>query len=181
MTVAGISGAATAAPFFGALQHKSAAQATTGTGSSSGSTGGDSYSVDNIGSTFLNLLVQELQNQDPTQPMDPTAMVGQMISLNQLDQLVSINQDLTPATTAATTPTTPAAPGVQSPTHAAQAQGSSPAASGVAALDPMQTAAGLAGQQAAMAAALGAASPTAAANSSTPLDLGKLTALFGGK
>jgi flagellar basal-body rod modification protein FlgD len=45
-----------------------------------------------IGSTFLNLLVQELQNQDPTDPMDSTAMVGQMISLNQLDQLVSINQ-----------------------------------------------------------------------------------------
>ena len=42
----------------------------------------------------MNLLVKELQNQDPTAPMDSTAMVGQMISLNQLDQLMSINQDL---------------------------------------------------------------------------------------
>jgi flagellar basal-body rod modification protein FlgD len=30
--------------------------------------------------------------------MDPTAMVGQMISLNQLDQLISINQELGVAT-----------------------------------------------------------------------------------
>ena len=44
--------------------------------------------------TFLNLLVTELQNQDPTSPVDPTQMVGQMVSLNQLDQLMSINQTL---------------------------------------------------------------------------------------
>lgn len=177
MTLAGISGAATAAPFFGALQHKSATQATAGSDSSSGSTGSDSYSVDNIGSTFLNLLVQELQNQDPTQPMDPTAMVGQMISLNQLDQLVSINQDLTPKTTAATSTPPPTSP----TPHVVKAQDLSPAASGVAALNPMQAAASLAGQQAAMAAALGTASPTASVNNQSPLDLGKLTALFGGK
>jgi flagellar basal-body rod modification protein FlgD len=44
-----------------------------------------------LGTTFLNLLSTELQNQDPTAPVDSTAMVGQMISLNQLDQLISIN------------------------------------------------------------------------------------------
>ena len=181
MSVSAVAGAATAAPFFGALQHGSAAQATTGSGSSTGS---NSYSVDNIGSTFLSLLVQELKNQDPTQPMDPTAMVGQMISLNQLNQLVSINQDLTPTTTQTIKPSTPVAPHVQTSKISGalpEAHGASPAASGVAALDPMQTAAGLAGQQAAMAAALGATNPTAAADNATPLDLGKLTALFGGK
>ncbi len=52
-------------------------------------------STQDIGSTFLSLLVNELQNQDPTAPMDSTAMVGQMISLNQLNQLTSINQVLT--------------------------------------------------------------------------------------
>jgi flagellar basal-body rod modification protein FlgD len=57
----------------------------------------DASSTDSIGSTFLTLLVQELQNQDPTAPMDSTQMVGQMISLNQLDQLSSINQVLTTA------------------------------------------------------------------------------------
>jgi flagellar basal-body rod modification protein FlgD len=54
-------------------------------------------SLQSIESTFLSLLVQELQNQDPTAPMDSTQMVGQMISLNQLDQLASINQVVTNA------------------------------------------------------------------------------------
>ncbi len=65
---------------------------TTGTSSSSSSS---QTSIDALGSTFLNLLTEELQNQDPTAPMDSTAMVGQMISLNQLDQIASINQLLT--------------------------------------------------------------------------------------
>ena len=52
-------------------------------------------SLQSIEGTFLTLLVQELQNQDPTAPMDSTQMVGQMISLNQLDQLISINQTVT--------------------------------------------------------------------------------------
>jgi flagellar basal-body rod modification protein FlgD len=52
-------------------------------------------SATSIGSTFLNLLATELKNQDPTAPIDSTAMVGQMISLNQLDQLISINQTVT--------------------------------------------------------------------------------------
>lgn len=52
-------------------------------------------SSQSVESTFLTLLAQELQNQDPTQPMDSTEMVGQMISLNQLNELASINQVLT--------------------------------------------------------------------------------------
>lgn len=78
--------------------------------------------TDALGSTFLSLLVQELQNQDPTAPMDSTAMVGQMISLNQLNQLTSINQVLSGAygaksgsSTAASSPT----PKVQTAAHAA--------------------------------------------------------------
>ena len=73
--------------------------------------------ADSIGGTFLSLLVQELQNQDPTAPMDSTAMVGQMISLNQLNQLTSINQLVTslaaPASTSGTASgsgTNPASP-----------------------------------------------------------------------
>ncbi len=45
-------------------------------------------------STFLSLLVTELKAQDPTAPMDPTQMVAQMLSMNQLDQLIQINQTL---------------------------------------------------------------------------------------
>ena len=44
--------------------------------------------------TFLTLLTTELQAQDPTSPLDPDQMVGQIVSLNQLDQLMQINQTL---------------------------------------------------------------------------------------
>jgi flagellar basal-body rod modification protein FlgD len=71
------------------------APTTTTTSSSSGAS--------SLTSTFLNLLATELQNQDPTAPVDATAMVGQMISLNQLDQLISINQSLTGSSGTGTT------------------------------------------------------------------------------
>jgi flagellar basal-body rod modification protein FlgD len=61
-----------------------------------------SSGASSLSSTFLNLLATELQNQDPTAPVDSTAMVGQMISLNQLDQLISINQTLTGPTATGT-------------------------------------------------------------------------------
>jgi len=75
------------------------ATANTSSSTSSSSTAGG------VGSTFLSLLAQELQNQDPTAPVDSTAMVGQMISLSQLGQLISINQTLGAAATAPTTST----------------------------------------------------------------------------
>jgi flagellar basal-body rod modification protein FlgD len=74
-----------------AVNAKASTAPTTGTNAGSTSASG-------IGSTFLNLLATELQNQDPTAPVDSTAMVGQMISLNQLDQLISINQTVTGST-----------------------------------------------------------------------------------
>jgi len=79
---------------------KTSAANTSGTTTSSSGTG----SANGLGTTFLSLLAQELQNQDPTAPVDPTAMVGQMISLNQLEQLININQSLTgsPAPASAT-------------------------------------------------------------------------------
>jgi flagellar basal-body rod modification protein FlgD len=75
---------------------KSAVNAKASTAPTSGTSTGTSST--DIGSTFLNLLATELQNQDPTAPVDSTAMVGQMISLNQLDQLISINQTVTGST-----------------------------------------------------------------------------------
>jgi len=48
----------------------------------------------NLDVSFLNLLITELKTQDPTSPMDATQMVGQMVSLNQLDQLIAIHQIL---------------------------------------------------------------------------------------
>ena len=49
--------------------------------------------------TFLTLLTTELQVQDPTSPLDPDQMVGQIVSLNQLDQLMQIRQILQGLTT----------------------------------------------------------------------------------
>ncbi len=90
-------------PAVTAPQIGQSANAMASSGSSSSSSGS---SATNLQGTFLNLLVTELQNQDPTSPVDPTAMVGQMVSLNQLDQLISINQTLQQSLASGTTPTT---------------------------------------------------------------------------
>ncbi|MDE3015908.1 MAG: flagellar hook assembly protein FlgD [Pseudomonadota bacterium] len=43
---------------------------------------------------FLKLLTTELNNQDPTAPMDPTQMVGQLASLSQVEQQIGTNSNL---------------------------------------------------------------------------------------
>jgi flagellar basal-body rod modification protein FlgD len=57
----------------------------------------------------MTLLVAEIQNQDPTQPMDPTTFMSQLVELNQLEQVTDINQAVqqyAPSSTASgTTPT----------------------------------------------------------------------------
>ncbi len=75
---------------------------------SSASTSSSSSSLANE-STFLQLLVAQIKNQDPTQPMDSTAFLSQLAQFSQLEQLVGIRQDIeNPSATAAST-TTPAA------------------------------------------------------------------------
>ncbi|MDE3175884.1 MAG: flagellar hook assembly protein FlgD [Pseudomonadota bacterium] len=44
---------------------------------------------------FITLLMTELRHQDPTQPMDPTAMVSQLATVSQVGQSVLTNQKLT--------------------------------------------------------------------------------------
>ncbi len=57
---------------------------------------GNSSSTDKTASDtsdlFLKLLIAQLKTQDPTSPMDPTQMVGQMLSMNQLNELIQIRQ-----------------------------------------------------------------------------------------
>ncbi len=43
---------------------------------------------------FLQLLVAQLQNQDPTQPMDSTAYMSQLASFSQVEQQVASNAKL---------------------------------------------------------------------------------------
>lgn len=94
-----------------------------------GTTTATGSNVTNLSSTFLQLLTQELQNQDPTAPMDSTQMVGQMISLNQLEQLASINQTLTKSTGAAAGTSTGAGTASAASASAAAAQAALHAAS----------------------------------------------------
>jgi len=63
------------------------------------STGGSSGNSDDSGSVisandFLTLLVTEMQNQDPTADTDPNEYINQLVQINSLEQLISINQNL---------------------------------------------------------------------------------------
>ena len=66
-------------------------------------------STDPLGSesTFLTLLVSQLQNQDPLNPADSTQFVSQLTSFSQLEQLIDINKNTTtPAAPTTTAPST---------------------------------------------------------------------------
>ena len=49
-------------------------------------------SAGNVDSMFMQLLITQLKNQDPTSPMDPSAFVQQLAQVTSLDQLTQINQ-----------------------------------------------------------------------------------------
>ena len=49
---------------------------------------------------FLTLLMAELKNQDPTQPMDPSAMVSQLATVSEVGQAVQTNTNLASLLTA---------------------------------------------------------------------------------
>jgi flagellar basal-body rod modification protein FlgD len=59
--------------------------------------------------TFLQLLVAQLQNQDPTQPQDGAQFVAQLAQFSSLEQEIQMRQDLDTLASAATasTKTTP--------------------------------------------------------------------------
>ncbi len=78
-----------------ALAAPAAAQDTTSTNSSDSTS--DSGSATISANDFLQLLVTELQNQDPTANTDPNEYINQLVQVNSLEQLIQINQDLTPA------------------------------------------------------------------------------------
>jgi flagellar basal-body rod modification protein FlgD len=56
--------------------------------------------------TFLQLLVAQIKNQDPTNPTDSVQFLTQLAQFSQLEQLIGIRQELQPAG-ASQTGTTP--------------------------------------------------------------------------
>ena len=62
------------------------------------------------GDSFITLLVAQLQAQDPTNPMDPTQFVAQLVQFNTLEQTIQIRQDLDAIAAGQAHQTTAAAP-----------------------------------------------------------------------
>jgi flagellar basal-body rod modification protein FlgD len=85
------------------------AQTTGGTNGTSGS-GSGTTSTSSVGSltseqTFLQLLVAQIQNQDPLNPTDSIQFVGQLVQYSELEQLMGINQGVQTLTGSTSTPT----------------------------------------------------------------------------
>jgi len=57
-------------------------------------------------STFLTLLVSQLQNQDPLNPPDTSQFITQLTGYSQLEQLINIDQNTVPAAPTAASPST---------------------------------------------------------------------------
>lgn len=88
---------------------KSAAQSSAAAASTSSSPGSTTITAND----FLQLLVAEMKNQDPTADQDPNAYIDQLVQVNSLQQLIAINQDLTPAASASSPTSGIARPRIQ--------------------------------------------------------------------
>jgi len=72
------------------------AASSTGTQNSSTSASSSTTGTDPLASqnTFLQLLVAQLQHQDPTQPMDGTTFVTQLATFSNLTESVATREDM---------------------------------------------------------------------------------------
>src|SRR5579875_1548845 len=75
------------------MQVGSATSTTSSSSSSSPATSSASATTVDYNS-FLQLMVQELQNQDPTNPSDPTQYLSQLASFSNVEQAVNTNTKL---------------------------------------------------------------------------------------
>jgi len=76
-------------------------------GSSSNTTNSTSLGAAPSEDEFLQLLVAQLQNQDPMNPTDSTQFVSELAQFSELDQVMAIRSDIESYHTQATTTTTP--------------------------------------------------------------------------
>jgi flagellar basal-body rod modification protein FlgD len=76
-----------------ATERAQAQSSSTGaTSSSSSATSPNSPGSLTSEQTFLQLLVAQIQNQDPLNPTDSIQFVGQLVQYSELEQLMGINQ-----------------------------------------------------------------------------------------
>jgi flagellar basal-body rod modification protein FlgD len=59
-----------------------------------GSTTSGAITSDQTGTAFMSLLLAQMKNQNPMEPMDDSAMISQMAQLNSLDELKKISESL---------------------------------------------------------------------------------------
>jgi flagellar basal-body rod modification protein FlgD len=88
-----------------AMSPEAATPTTSNTASSTDSTAASSTDALGNENTFLQLLVAQIKNQDPTQPIDSSTFLTQLAQFSSLEQLIGIRQDLQPTTPATSTTT----------------------------------------------------------------------------
>lgn len=76
----------------------SSSTATSSSSSSSSSTSSSTSSLDE--NAFLQLMVTEMENQDPTNPMDDTQYASQLAQYSSLEQMTQVNTNLKSLTSA---------------------------------------------------------------------------------
>jgi flagellar basal-body rod modification protein FlgD len=67
---------------------------TAATGSAAATSSDTTNPIQDTNNMFMKLLVAQLQNQSPLNPVDPTQFTSQLVQFNMLDQLTQINQTL---------------------------------------------------------------------------------------
>ncbi len=103
------------------------------TSGTSGTSTSSSDSATISANDFLTLLVTEMKNQDPTAATDPNEYINQLVNVNSLQQLISINQTLSTslgtssATAGSSSTTRPTSDAATATTSSATAQSASAA------------------------------------------------------
>ena len=72
----------------------SALSSSNSNGTASSSAGSSRNSADASQQVFLQLLVSQLQNQDPLNPTDSTQFVTELAQFSQLEQTIAIRSDI---------------------------------------------------------------------------------------
>lgn len=77
------------------LDTMNGASSSSGSSSASGSKSSTGNATTDLQNTFLKLLVTQLQNQDPTNPMDSSQMTSQLAQINTVTGISQLNTSLT--------------------------------------------------------------------------------------